>query len=305
MELRQLRYFAAVARHQNFGRAARELNLTQPALSRQILKLEEELSSPLFIRNPAGATLTEAAVDLLPRAHAVLSNVADFETTARLSRLKSIPTIAIGLSPGIAELLAVPLTDRANNIKKKLKLRFMPALMPTLCDTLLNGETAFCLTSTTVAVPGLVTEPLLREQLCLVCRADDERFKMQSISLAELSTITLVLGSRFGVRMILEQATARKNLPLSIIAEVTTAGAAKQFTLAGVAPTVHVASMVRAELTRGELRAIPIRGLYTNRVIAHLGKNKMPEAVSATIKLVQDCVTDMVVKSEWPGAELV
>ncbi|MDW5597525.1 LysR family transcriptional regulator, partial [Conexibacter stalactiti] len=76
MELRQLRYFAAVARHRHFTRAADELHVTQSALSQQVKRLEEELGVELLLRAPAGVSLTPAGEDLLARADAILAEAA-------------------------------------------------------------------------------------------------------------------------------------------------------------------------------------------------------------------------------------
>lgn len=76
MELRQLQYFAAVARHRHFTRAAEELYVTQPALSQQIRRLEEELGLALLRRTSHGVEMTPAGADLLVHAEAVLAEVA-------------------------------------------------------------------------------------------------------------------------------------------------------------------------------------------------------------------------------------
>ena len=76
MELRQLEYFAAVARHRHFTRAAESLYVTQPALSQQVRRLEAELGLQLFRRTPKGVELTSAGEDLLVHAEKILAEVA-------------------------------------------------------------------------------------------------------------------------------------------------------------------------------------------------------------------------------------
>jgi LysR family hydrogen peroxide-inducible transcriptional activator len=72
MEMRQLRYFAAVARTGSFSRAARECHVAQPSLSQQIIKLEEEVGERLFERTQRKALLTPAGSLLLPHAVSIL-----------------------------------------------------------------------------------------------------------------------------------------------------------------------------------------------------------------------------------------
>jgi DNA-binding transcriptional LysR family regulator len=72
MELRQLRYFATVARELNFTRAAAKLHVAQPALSRQVKQLEEELGVSLLARNKRGVELTPHGISFLPEAEQIL-----------------------------------------------------------------------------------------------------------------------------------------------------------------------------------------------------------------------------------------
>jgi DNA-binding transcriptional LysR family regulator len=76
MELRQLEYFVAVARHRHFGRAASAAYVTQPALSQQIRRLEAELGVALLRRTSQGVALTPAGEDLLVRAERILAEAA-------------------------------------------------------------------------------------------------------------------------------------------------------------------------------------------------------------------------------------
>src|SRR4051794_37327791 len=109
MDLQQLRYFVALATQQHFGRAASVLHVAQPALSRQMRLLEEELGVKLFERHARGAAPTEEAKLLLERASFLLRYAEQMKTDLMEFRREPRGTVAIGLSPGLAQLLAVPL----------------------------------------------------------------------------------------------------------------------------------------------------------------------------------------------------
>ncbi len=109
MELRHLRYFAAVAAHGSFSRAAHNLHLTQPALSRQVKDLEEELGVPLLVRGTNAITLTEAgeifyeeARDLLARADQAVQRVRG-EARHEILRVGYGPSLTSGIMPRALE----------------------------------------------------------------------------------------------------------------------------------------------------------------------------------------------------------
>ncbi len=109
MELRHLRYFAAVAAHGSFSRAANNLHLTQPALSRQVKDLEDELGVPLFVRGTNAVTLTEAgeifyeeARDLLARADQAIQRVRG-EAKSEVLRVGYGPSLTAGIMPKALE----------------------------------------------------------------------------------------------------------------------------------------------------------------------------------------------------------
>ncbi|GAA1230393.1 LysR substrate-binding domain-containing protein [Kitasatospora nipponensis] len=83
LELRLVRYFTVVAAHQHFGRAAADLHVAQPALSRQIQRLEKHLGTRLLDRVPQGTRLTAAGQRFLPRAQALLQAARQAELAVR------------------------------------------------------------------------------------------------------------------------------------------------------------------------------------------------------------------------------
>src|SRR5579862_9105424 len=85
MELRHLRYFVAVGEEQHYRRAAQRLRVAQPALSRQIQNLEEEIGFKLFERLPRGVKITAAGKLFLDDARRILTEITD--ATARAKRI--------------------------------------------------------------------------------------------------------------------------------------------------------------------------------------------------------------------------
>ncbi|MCT9084188.1 LysR family transcriptional regulator [Streptomyces fulvoviolaceus] len=105
LDLRLVRYFTAVAEYRHFGRAAEALHITQPSLSRQIRRLEQQLGARLLDRTPQGSRLTEAGEVFLPRAKALLRSAAQAAAHTRAAAEPS--RITIGYTAGLIVTPAV------------------------------------------------------------------------------------------------------------------------------------------------------------------------------------------------------
>jgi len=307
MELRQLRYFVAVAQEAHFGRAARRLHVVQPALTRQIRKLEEELGTTLFLRHSRGAKPTEDGVMLLERVTRLLNEVDTLaeEFTGRQEQLKG--EVIMGLSLGLAEKIGSLITTSIARRHPGVKLRMMGSFTPLLDDLVLQGLVDFAVLNNPLPRPGLTLRPLVRDALCLVCRVDDERFAGDRVQLDELVGVPLVLCGLpgTGLRRTLQLALTRAGTALTIAAEVDTVAASNELVLAGRDPTIHVASMAQAANQSGRLRVIPINDLYVTRTLAVADRKPISPAASATIAALIALIGDLIVDHKWPGAELL
>ena len=99
LDLRLVRYFTVVAAHRHFGRAAAELLVAQPSLSRQVRHLEQQLGARLFDRTPQGTTLTAAGEVFLPKAKALLKSAAQAAAATKAAARPS--RVTIGYTPGL------------------------------------------------------------------------------------------------------------------------------------------------------------------------------------------------------------
>lgn len=110
MELRHLRYFLAVAEEEHFGRAARRLNIVQPALSMQIRALEDELGGALFVRTSRKVALTEAGELLVIEARRTLAQAGRAKAIVQRSLLGETGHVRVGFA-GNAVLTGKLMTD--------------------------------------------------------------------------------------------------------------------------------------------------------------------------------------------------
>jgi len=116
MNLRDLQYLVALAEHRHFGRAAEACFVSQPTLSTQIKKLEEELGVPLVERTPRKVLLTDVGSDIAIRARGVLNEVEQIRSVARRTLDPESGTVRLGIFPTLGPYLlphALPLVSAA------------------------------------------------------------------------------------------------------------------------------------------------------------------------------------------------
>ncbi len=168
MEMHQIRYFLAVARTGNFSRAARECHVSQPSLSQQILKLEEELGEVLFDRQQRGTTLTPAGELFLPHAKQILREVD--EALRRVSSSGSVVRgrLVLGVLPTIAPYLLPRLLGPFMKAYPEAEVVVHEEVTPRIVEALQDGKMDLGLVSLPVAGAGLKSEEWFEEPLLLV-----------------------------------------------------------------------------------------------------------------------------------------
>lgn len=166
--LKQLRYFAALARHRHFGKAAQECHVSQPALSLQIRELEGHLGCQLVERRRGAIALTETGREIARRAGRILIEAHDLVDHARHRPSLLSGPLHLGVIPSIAPYLlpaALPLLQRRH---PALELRLRETQTETLLDDLDDGRLDVALLSLPVERPGLETLKLFDDGFVLV-----------------------------------------------------------------------------------------------------------------------------------------
>ncbi|MEZ5944535.1 MAG: LysR family transcriptional regulator [Planctomycetaceae bacterium] len=191
MEIDQLRYFLRVAERGNFTRAAEELMISQPALSRSIQKLEEELGQPVFERKTRSVALTEVGELLQSRAQQVLSIIED--TKAEITDDGKSGRIRIGAIPTIAPyFLPTVLHDFAKSFPKAT-LVVQESTTEVLLKSCTQGEIDVAILALPVPAKYLEFEELFQEELLLVLPPDHPLVEKKQIRLTDVEPFPFVL----------------------------------------------------------------------------------------------------------------
>lgn len=181
LSLHALEQFVALARTKNFTRAAEELHLSQPALSRAIQKLEDQLGQPLFERKPREVLLTDLGELLHERAREILqlvedtfSELADAGRRGRI-RLGAIPTIAPYFLPGILSRFA--------GLHPEVTVSVLEDTTEVLIKRCSLGEIDLAIIALPILARHLEVEPLFDEELLLVLPTGHPLVKVKKLTM--------------------------------------------------------------------------------------------------------------------------
>ena len=213
-----LQAFSEVARHRSFSAAAEALFVTQPAISKRVKALEEELGTALFDRIGRKTTLTEAGRVLLPRARELLSEAEDMRRFASSLSDAVSGSLVMGTSHhiGLHRLPPVLKAFRANYPAVSLDIRFMDSEQA--CHAVESGDLELAIVTLPSAVPAsLQVEAIWTDRLHVVTEKNHPLNTGRMIPLEELVTFPCVLpGSSTYTHSILKEAIAGRELELNV-----------------------------------------------------------------------------------------
>jgi LysR family transcriptional regulator, benzoate and cis,cis-muconate-responsive activator of ben and cat genes len=198
MELRHLRYFVAAAEAENVSRAAVKLHVSQPALSRQIHDLEEELGFALFERSAKSVRLTEAGRAFLSEAGAVLQRVDHAVASARAIADGGQSELHVGYAPS-PTVRILPATLRIfQAAMPKVRVRLHDLSTGEMLAGVREGrlQLVFSVRPNRAVMRGLHFEELTREEMCLAVPRGHPLARARSLTVSQAAREALVAFSR-------------------------------------------------------------------------------------------------------------
>lgn len=191
MELSELRYFLKVASAGSFTRAASELGITQPAISRAVARLEGEIGQPVFERGARRVSLTDAGALLKSRAEQILS-LAD-NTVDELRDSEARGSLRIGAIPTVAPYFLPVALAKFRERFPDVQIVAFEETTDKLLQRCRDGEIDLAIAAAPISAKYLESEPLFDEELLAVLPLRHPLAKKASISLADLRELPFVL----------------------------------------------------------------------------------------------------------------
>ncbi|RAU48158.1 LysR family transcriptional regulator [Pseudomonas sp. RIT412] len=307
MDIRELRSFIHIARLGSFSRAAIDLHIAQPALSRQVAKLEEEIGESLFVRHGRGVRLTSAGASLLERAEMIVNLVAQTGEHVRASKDNLTGHLALGLPPAVGIWVAPAIVEAFKNAWPAVGLHIREGLSSSLQEWVLDRRVDIAVVYNQPPLDALHIAPLNSEPMVLISASGDAHFSeigRESLTFREVADLPLIAPAfPHADRRVLEQAAAQHGAHLHVALEVDSVSLTKELVAAGHGYAVITQTAVQREIDDGKLRAIaierpPIRSVVS---IVTLREQQPSRLVQAASEIITHSMRSLVTEGAWYG----
>ena len=294
MDLRQLRYFAAVAEFGSFSEASNRLRIAQSAISRHTLSLETELGVNLFKRHSRGIDVTPSGALLLARTKRIMSELEEARTEVMAQAALPGGDVVIGTTSTTSRMLYGPLAARFARDYPNVKLRFVEGVPYLLLEGLDTGDIDLAVMVDPEPRASLTLEPLVTEQEYLI---GNNKLNMpsQSCSIKNLGGLPLILLPRpAGSRVKLDRMAADAGITFDVSHEVANVDVVKDFVERELGYGILPYSSIMPGSDEGRFQATPVEGLTITRTLVHRADRTPSLAVVELSRLVHDEIRKMV-----------
>jgi DNA-binding transcriptional LysR family regulator len=306
MELKQLTALVTVADVGSVTKAARLLHLVQPAVTRQISLLEDEVGVPLFERTPQGMTPTAAGVVLVDRARRALHELDRARAELRPALEQVTGLVTVGLLESVTDLLVQPLLTALAERYPGIEVRILTAYSGHLQAWLDDGDVDLATLYNVAGAQSLAVVPLLHEPLWAVAPPDAGLTARRPVPWAELLEQPLVLPvAGHGLRALIDQARSAVPARPRIAVETNSMHLQKKLVLAGHGWTVLPAAGIADDVRSGVLTGAPLSEPEISRslVLALRRGTRTPRPVEAVANELLRLTRTLTRSGRWPSAQ--
>lgn len=310
MDIRQLRYFVAIAEQGSFSRAAALLHVAQPALSLHVRNMETDLGTKLLFRSPKGVVPTEAGAVLLRNARTIIGQLAVAEEEVRGQQADPSGEVRLGLPGTIGEVLSVPLIRAAHIRYPNIRLRIAEAMSGFVLDWMREARIDLAVIYREVNESGIDSVRLLDEELVFFAPPEAPEGVMlpapgRAVALSDLAEIPMILpGAAHGLRELLTRFAITAGVSLSTVIEVDSYHSIKELVRSGFGCSILPGNAVHREITEGRLQGWQIREPEILRSVwlAHATNRPMSNSVAAIQSLACEVLQNLARSGSWAGA---
>lgn len=308
MDLRKLRYFAGVVEARSMSKAAERLHVAQPALSKSLRSLEEELGTALLKRSSRGVAVTDAGERLYEHCHILFRQV----DRARLDVVRSVERpsglVSVGMPHSLMAVLALPLLRAATQRLPNVRVELRQEQSHNLAAAVRSQKLDFAVVAQPRSTAGLALRPLLSEELFfLEPRRKGRRARHAPISFAEASSRQFVLPTvGNGLRAYAESQFRARSLSLNVKYEIDAVALISQCVVAGLGVSLLPGGCLRNDPVYRDLdtRSFDESGCRRSVVICRSEEGVPSPASDRVVSLVEDMSRGLISSGAWLGGRL-
>lgn len=304
MDIRQIRYFQHVAESGSFSRASALLRISQPAISRQVQKLEEELGTDLFVRHGYGVKLTTAGTLLLERSRGLLRLLDQTKAEVSAGTREPAGTISFGIPPAAGNYLVPPLVERYRGQYPRVFLQVLTGFSGYLQEWMVNGRLDVAVLHNPTPMKGVTITPLMIEQTYMVGPPGSSLGRRGPVTLRNLEGLPLILPSRsHNLRTHFEHLAAQQGVRLSLILEVDGQSTIKALVKRGLGYSVLTQGAIHEDVKHGELTAAPFArpGITWTLALAERSQSPPSPIIAQLKEAIRQTCRELIQMGAWPG----
>jgi LysR family nitrogen assimilation transcriptional regulator len=306
MDIKQLQSLLVVADVGSVTRAAEILHVVQPAVSRQLRLLEEDLGVALFDRSRSGMALTDSGQVLVEYARRAMHELERARAEIQPSPGSVRGIVTVGLLPSTSELLASALVSAVANAHPDIRLRILSGYTGHLQEWLEAGSVDVALLYDPKPTAMMAIKPLIQERLWIAGPASAGLRASQPVQLADFDGKPLILPSApHGLRSLVEHAGTMAGIKLTVVAETNSMSVQRSLVLGGHGYTILPSISVVEDVARGLMSAAPLQGqALQRRIVLALPKTRrITAAVRCVVAALEMEMKGAVSRGDWLEAQ--